>query len=302
MDVSANSSYLSECPSTVKGRNPYYSHQLSPYIVNIFSAYKSGSASARQEALMQLGKNMDLWSDYRNFVSDDGQIVRIIVTYLDPVLVQYIILNNVLSLPRDVANGIDINVRLQKEMTELEQHDKLLFVVVIASSTTNVQTYNEQTLHLKIPINNLILTHPSGQKTKPSYIDNILTEKIDIAQGPIHGIVGYPVSVMVQENCMGFLGDWISSLTLDLDASLSLGENTFDSLFWNIPFQPLMLQDENHLTPAYDQSYDSRLVKLENPPLPDLRTKSGLDETTARYYWEDMGRYLWNVLIGESGH
>lgn len=298
----AISSYLSACQSTVQSRNPFFSHQLSPYTVNIFAAYKSGSASARQEALIHLGKNMDLWSDYRNVVSDDGQIVRIVITYLDPVLVQYIILNNVLSLPREVSNGIDINVRLQNEMTELGRHDKLLFVVAITSSTTNVQAYNEQALHLEIPIDNLILIHPSGQKTKPSYIDNILTQKIDVAQGPIHGIVGYPVSVMVQENCMGFLGDWTSSLTLDLDASLSLGEKRIDSLFWSIPFQPLMLQDENHFVPAYDQSYDSRLVKLENPPLPDLRTKSGLDETTARYYWEDMGRYLWNVLIGESGH
>jgi hypothetical protein len=250
---------------------------------------------------MQLGKNMDLWSDYRNVVSDDGQIVRIVVTYLDPTLVQYIILNNVLSLPREVANSIDITARVQSEMTKLEQTDKLLFVVVITSSATNVQAYSEQALHLKVPIGNLILTHPSGRQTKPSYIDNILTEKIDVAQGPVHGILGYPISVMVRENCTGFLGDWTSSLTLNLDA-LSLGEKSFDSLFWNIPFQPLMLQDDNHLTPAYDQSYDSRLSKLENPPLPDLRTKSGLDEAAARYYWEEMGRYLWNVLIGESGH
>jgi hypothetical protein len=301
LDVAASSAYLTACPSTSKDRNPYFSHPPSLYITNIFTSYRNGSATARQEALMQLGKNMDIWSDYKNLVSDNGQVVRVVVTYLDPVLVQYIILNNVLSLPREVANSVDITARIQSEMTKLEQYDMLLFAVVINSSITNVQAGDEQVPHIKIPVEQLILTHPSGRRTVPSYYDHILTEKINVAQGPIYGIVGYPVSVWVRENCTGFLGGWTSSLTIDI-ASLSLGEKTFNDQFWNIPFQPLMLQDDNHPTPAYDQSYEARLSKLEIPPLPDSRTKTALDETTSRYYWEDMGRYLWKVLIGESGH
>ena len=298
----ASSPLLIGCPTTSKNSNPFFSHQQSPYITKIFSAYRNGWINARQDALMQLGKNMNLWSDYRNFVSGDGQIVRITITYLDPVLIQYLILNNVLSLPREISTSMDINFRIQREMTNFEQHDMLLFVVVIASSTTGVQANNEQALYLDVPLNKLLLTHPSGRQTKPSYIDNILTEKIDLAQGPVHGIVGYPVSVIVQENCIGFLGNWTSSLTLDLDESLHIGEKSFDSLFWNIPFQPLMIQDDNHPDPPYDPNYETRLSKLGNPPLPDLRAKTGLDETTTRLYWEDMGRYLWNYLIGESGH
>lgn len=300
--VGASSPLLTGCPTTTKASNPFFLHQQSPYITKIFSAYRNNGANARQDALMQLGKNMNLWSDYRNFVSSDGQIVRITVTYLDPVLVQYLILNNVLSLPREISTGIDINFRIQSEMTNFEQHDMLLFVVVITSSTTNVQANNEQVLYLNVPLNKLLLTHPSGRQTKPFYIDNILTEKIDVAQGPIHGIVGYPVSVIVQENCTGFLGDWTSSLTLDLDESLRLGEKSFDSPFWNIPFQSLMIQDDNHPDPPYDPNYEIRSSKLGNPPLPDLRAKTGLDESSARLYWEDMGRYLWNFLISESGH
>jgi len=301
-NVSVPASTLSPCSSPKAqipsmDRNPYLKHTTPDNIKGIFDNFLSGNLRiARQDALMQLGKNMKLWSDYKNIIGDDGQMIRVSITYLDPVLVQYIILNDVLSLPFDNIDQMNLITRIQNEMDNLAKYDRLLFVIVI---TTPI--YNGTNLSVDIPVENLILVNSDGMKTIPPQYDYLLTEVIDITQGPVFGIMGYPVSVISEETCIPFLNEQTSSLTLDLGKHV-LGETSFNSQFWNISYQSLITQEDSHTIPTYDQSYDSRLTKLEQPPIPDLRTVAGFDEKTARYYWEDMGRYFWNVLIGDSGH
>jgi len=244
---------------------------------------------------MQLGKNTKHWSAYINIIGNDNQMTRVLITYLDPVLVQYIILNDVLSLSGGM-NEVDLITKIQSEMNNLAQDDKLFFIIVI---TTPI--YNGTNLSVDIPVENLILVNSDGMKTRPIQYDYFLTENINITQGPVFGIMGYPVSVKSGETCIAFINEQTSSLTLDLDR-LNFGEEPFKSLFWNIYYQSLITQNDNHTIPTYNQDYDSRLYKLEQPPIPNLRTVVDFDEKTARYYWEDMGRYLWNVLIGETGH
>ena len=301
-NVGAIGSTLPACPSPATNINPYLLHLQSPFIETIFTDYRiNGSLNARQDAFMQLGENMKRWSDYRNIVNDENQMIRVVITYLDPVLIQYIILNNILSLPREKLNEIDITTRIHDEMTKLAKQDKLFFVVSISSPLYNEQVFNQTALNVRFPIEHLTLVNSFGMSTTPAQYDHILTEDVDIFQGPIYGIVGYPVSVIYQDTCIPFMRDTISSLTLDI-GSLSMGEKTFNSLFWNIPYQSLMIQDDTHVVPLYDQSYDSRLSKIETPPIPDSRTNASLNENASRYYWEEMGRYFWHILIGESGH
>lgn len=299
--VSANTFTLPACNTSKVNRNPYQIYQ-SPhhYIEEIFVDYRDNSLlNTKQDALMQLGKSMKHWSDYKNITNGDKPMIRVSITYLDPVLVQYIILNNVLS--KGQLNEVNINTTINDEMGKLAQRDRLLFLVTITSPIYSEQAYGGINLNVKVPIENLVLVNSSGMKTIPLNYDHILTENIDISQGPVYGIVGYPVSVVSGENCVAFIDQWTTSFTLDLD-SISLSNKPSDPLFWYIPYQPLITQTEEHLIPNIDQSYNGRLEKNGKPPVPNMISNAVLDETSSRYYWEEMGRYFWYILIGESGH
>jgi len=295
--MSAAPTACSSPPMSIMDRNPYLKHPISEYVTGIFDNFRfNDSRIARQDALMQMGKNTKQWSDYKNIIGDDGQMIRVSITYLDPVLVQYIILNDVLSLPVETINGMDLTTRIQSEMNRLGQQDKLFFIIIITAPV-----YNGTNLSIDMPVENLTLVNSDGMKALPKQYDYLLTENININQGPVFGIMGYPVSVMSGDTCVAFLNEQTSSLTLDLDR-LYMGGKQFDPQFWNISYRSLITQGDSHTIPTYDQGYDSRLTKLEQPPIADIRTVAGFDERTARFYWEDMGRYLWNVLIGDSGH
>jgi hypothetical protein len=72
---------------------PYTSHEITAGVQRIYQKSTTDLGSARQEALFQLGQNMAHWSDHVDIVNDNSHMVRVTVTYLDPVLVQYIVLN-----------------------------------------------------------------------------------------------------------------------------------------------------------------------------------------------------------------
>ena len=299
-NAGAVSAYLPACPSSPsQDRNPYYSHQQSTSIANIFANYKNFSPTAKQHALLQLGKNLKHWSSNQTISGDNNTVVRVVITYLDPVLIQYIVLNYVLSLPAEKLNATDINIlneKVRERIDKIVKRDELLFGVTIASSSNG-----SQPLFLNFPISNLALVNPSNWKTLPAHYDHLLAETIDISKGPVFGIVSYPVSVRVGEDCVGFINQFTTSLALDLEESLRMDDKTYDYLFWNIPYEPLITGEDNYVTPIYDPSYESRFSGINKPPTPYL-SGAGTNDTDSIYYWEEMGRYYWGVLVGENDH
>ena len=293
--------YLPGCPSPGTDRNPYFSHPQSTSIAYIFANYRNNNnfQIAKQHALLQLGKNLKHWSSYQNIVGDNSTVVRVVISYLDPALIQYIVLNYVLSWPMERLNATDINIfneKVREKTNKIIQRDELLFVVTIVASSNNGQP-----LFVNLPIDKLALINPSNRKTLPTHFDHHLAEKIDVSKGPVFGIVSYPVSVKVGENCVGFIDQFTTSLAFDLEAPVTLGDKPYDSLYWNIPYEPLITGDDNYVTPIYDPSYDSRFSEIEKPPTPYL-AGAGPNDTDSTYYWEEMGRYFWGVLVGESDH
>ena len=297
-NAGAVSAYLPACPSpTPQDRNPYYSHQPPTSIINIFADYRNyNSQTAKQHALLQLGKNLKHWSSYQNIVGDNNAMVRVVITYLDPVLVQYIVLNRVLSLPIDKLYAVDINAKIRETIDKIVKRDELLFLVTIASSSNNGQP-----LIIKLPISNLALINPSNIKTLPTHYDHLLAETIDISKGPVFGIVSYPVSVRVGEDCVGFINQFTTSLTLDLEAQFTMGDKSYASLFWNIQYETLITVDDSYVTPVYDPNYLSRFSEIGKPPTPYL-SGAGTNDTDSIYYWEEMGRYYWDVLVEDNDH
>ena len=289
------------CVSSTPGANPYLSHGLSTNAINIYLDSFINPTIARQNALSRLGENTGHWSNYVDIAIDDAHMVRIVVTYIDPVLVQYIVLNHELASSSYVDLN-NFNSKLQRVMNELGQRNEMLFIVTVTSPFYNAQAYNSNVLNVKLPITQMALVNAAGTKVIPTHWDPILNENIDITHGPASGIVGYPLSVINQSQCIWVMDTWSNKLTLDLP-SVTLGSTAFGSQFWDIPYRALVTQEDTQPTPTFDPNYDwSRVSRLNEPPTPTWNPSLQNSGTNWNVYWEDMGRYLWDVIIAENYH
>jgi hypothetical protein len=296
------------CISPTPEINPYFSHPILPEVTNIYSKILTDPAGARQDALSQLGKNAQHWSDQVNIATDDTHMVRIMITYLDPVLIQYIVLNDVLNSYIPGINTPEsndyLNYRISNALQKLGQRNEFLFLVTITSPFYREQAYNNAVLTVRLPIEQLALVSTADVRVTPVHEDHILDENMDITHGPIHGIVGFPLAIQTKTECLKVIDEFTTTLTLDVP-SVTLGNNNapFGVQFWHIPFQPLVAEKDIHPTPTYDPYYASNPVNpLATPPTPYWEPNAQTDHTDWTAYWNDMGRYIWNVVIAESYH
>jgi hypothetical protein len=300
---------LPTCVSPATETNPYLS-QPPAGALTIYTSLKNGTViidEARKWAFSQLGKNTDHWSQYVDIAIDGTRMVRITVTYLDPVLVQYIFLNHLLSLNVNEVAGVttdavaNFNSELISKMGRVADRKEMLFLITITAPAYDRQAYDEGMFTVKIPVEQMALINGSDLMIYPTHEDHILDETIYITRGPVSGIVGYPLSVIVGENCTWVIDTYTTTLTLDMP-TVTLGSETFGPQYWSIPYQPLIPTDFNVSSSTYDSNYDmSRISPLLEPPKP-YWAPGTVDPTVWKVYWEDMGRYIWNLVITETHH
>jgi len=301
---------LSACTSSTPEANPYTFRSQSG-AVQLYTNYKNGWITldnARQAAFSQLGRNTEHWSDYVDIAIDDAQMIRVTVTYIDPVLIQYIVLNHALFFQSSM-DAPTFDGELKFILDKLAKRNELLFVVTITAPLYKEQAYNSNVLTVRLPIKQMALINAGDLRAYPTHDDHILDENIPITHGPVSGIVGYPLSVLYQDNCIWFMDQWNTTLTLDIPL-VTLGATQFTSQFWSIPYRPMIIQDDAHLitfindpVPAFDPNYNwGRISRSEKPPQPLWIPNADVDSTDWKTYWEDMGRYLWYLFITESHH
>jgi hypothetical protein len=249
-----------------------------------------------------LGENTEHWSDRVDMTLNGSHLVRIVVTYLDPVLIQYIVLNHVLAYSDAQTNPAAFDTELHKVMNNLGSRNEMLFVVTITTPFYMEQASNENVVNVKLPVEQMALISTSDVRMYPTHEDHILDENIDITHGPVHGIVGYPIAIMDQTQCILVMDRYTTTLTLDVPF-VTLSEISQGSQFWSIPYFPLFEEDHAHPTPTFDTRFDfSREAQLATPPTPSWEPNAIKDGTNWDLYWQEMGRYIWNVVITASRH
>lgn len=291
--VSASTQAPQTLPTCVSpSLNPYRSYQPPTQVTNIFTNYRNGFMtydSARQDAFSQLGEHIKQWSDYKDIFIDEQHMVRISITYLEPILVQYIVLNYALKPPNSSMDTNWFTSQIQTAMDNLAKRDEIIFIVIITSPVY------ENTIHVTFPIKDLKLVNTSGRQVSTTHSDPILNERINIKERAVYGFVGYPVSLSLQDTtCAGVVDQWTTSLALDLK-SISDEKSPFYGLSWNIPYQsPVVLQGNSHPVPTIDPSYNvNRFTEYEMPPIPAMNS----NDTGSKAYWEELGRYIWKKVL-----
>ena len=290
------------CVSSTPGANPYLEHSQAG-AVRVYEHYLYGRVSyegARQIALARLGENLQHWSDHVDLVLDDSRMVRITVTYLDPALVQYVVLNQTLAY----ANATDLNTfnaLLIETQRKLGERQETLFLMTLTTPASHAAVNGDYSLQL--PVWQMGLVTDSGLQALPAHVDPGLNQKIDLSRLPLSGLIGYPLAITGSDGqCKLVMDSWTTQLTLNV-ASLLLNKRSNDGLFWRIPFRALILQDDPQAIPTYDPLSDpTRQRTNQLPPTPNWQPNSQVDTTDPTLYWQEMGRYIWDVVITESHH
>jgi len=287
--------------------NPYLFAigQISKQLSDAGIGYQNSIADpygARQRALLQLADNTEHLSDQANIATNDTNMVRIVITYLDPELIQYIVLNHYLNDPEQFNENKDVvrfNNELKQRLQKFAERKEILFLVTITSPFYKEHAYNSDVLTVKIPIMEMKLINGSGRIFYPAHADYILSTDIDITHGPVSGVVGYPIFNEDQGQCAWLIDQYTNSLTLELPRVI-LGENELGRYYWNIPYRSLIMADDNKPNPTYDPIMATPVYKLDTPPTPHWIPNATVDPTDKTKYWDEMARYIWSYLIAES--
>jgi len=206
--------------------------------------------------------------------------------------------NNATSTPMSMDR---FDYELYQTMSKLGTRNEMLFMVTITAPFYQEQAFNSNVLNVRLPIKEMALISGSDIRVIPTHDDHILEENIDITHGPVSGILGYPLAVQNNEQCIWLMDQYTTTLTLDVPRVI-LGGTEFGSQFWSIPYRSLVMSDDHHPNPTYDPNFAAPLSDLEEPPTPNWQPNAQNDNTYWQTYWENMGRYIWNIVITESRH
>ncbi len=289
------------CVPPDKVVNPYAAQSRS-LVTALYRDYRSNFSNLfidKQKAFSQLVETVRHSSDQRDFAYDGKQMVRVTITYLDPILVQYILLNEAL-VNKNTEESSVFETELGDTFTKLVNRQELLFVITFAASSYNAQAYGSNLLTVSLPVAQLRLFNTGNLSVLPMHFDHSLDENIIISRGPISGVVGYPISIISQNNCMELMDQWTTSLTLDV-SPVKVNNLEFQSQFWRIRYTPLMQdniqQSVNNALPIPVTNIN-QLNSTDQPPTPFWNPGAN-DNTDWNVYWENMSRYLWEVFLTE---
>jgi hypothetical protein len=82
-----------------------------------------------------------------------------------------------------------------------------------------------------------------------------------------------------------------------------LGGIEYANKFWSIPYGSLVKQSDIHPTPTSNPYIlNNQITKLNEPPTPSWTPSPGYDDAVSQVYWENMGQYIWDLVITESNH
>ncbi len=290
---------VTPCVSPTWEANPY-SSQPKIGASSLYAESRNNTETVRLKALSLLGRYAEHWSGFVDLPMDDIRYLRITVTYIDPVLLQTIVLNNSLSIGTNI-DPPSFDAQLTKVMDKLSQRNELLFVVILTVSSADGPALQANPLYVTLPITQMELINSVGAHIPPGHIDPILNQNIVLTKGHVAGIIGYPIGMYIDHSCVWMMdATWNTTLTLSVP-SVDIGPQPYASQSWSIPYRSLVMQDVNlPITlgvtpfPAYDAASDIfRTSPLAAPPFPG----ENFETSNRKQYWEDLGRYLWYFLI-----
>ena len=303
--------------------NLYSEHDVED-VVTFYQTYISNFGNQgvlenlRKEAFLRFVELVRYESATRILTDNESHVVQVTVTLLDPALIQYAILNqmlnNILSnglyvAPDDPLYGVDaFRERIKSAMKDIAKREELLFLVMVTSPVYDSQGTGGNGFTVAIPFENMELINASDVFVPSTHDDHNLGAPLGTGNNIVTGLVSYPLGMGAPGQCAYLLDAWNTTLTLQV-AGIRLGNaEPIGTIMWTVPFNALIHDDFiRHGDPFYhnyqygDLPLD-RIVRTPAPPTPDLALNFIADPKLLDEYWQRVSQYIWQVIVTLSHH
>lgn len=249
---------------------------------------------ARNEALRLLVDQVKRWSASVDIPVDNGNIIRITLTYLSPELMQIIILNH--RLYRNTTPGIDIEQTIRIKMNEVANREEHIFFMIVTYSTYDPPSTPEiNRVTLNIPIGELVLVNSRNVHVQALDVDPPLRQDIIASREPLSGYIAFPIGVGSTENCMQVL-EYLRNTIINVSIGRVIinGTDYAHPLAWSVKYHPLVDMDNGLITPHVPNPPTQSDVPINYPP-PAPERGVPVDQEDAAY-WQELALHVWGYV------
>jgi hypothetical protein len=303
---SATTLAVAECQNSPNTPTPnLYDIDLEDWVIDIYNYAQLADVTlpgqkfreARHAAFKVLGHQAQRWSDFVDVKLSDADVVRITITYLSPQLIETILLNDLLQ-NHDIMDPPELfKANMLKRLTRTRNRSEVLFLITITSTRYKSGPNGEPVISVHIPLKSLILTNSSNQNANTKRGDNSIDQFIQLAHGPVSGIIGYQMTVKNGNNCSYLLDPQVNNtISIHLE-ELEINGIKRDPQTWTIRYQSLLGVDGLDVKPQYVDinPIPEHWIPSSDAPQPVVDIPVTITEVW-NPYWEAMGRYLWEQV------
>lgn len=219
-------------------------------------------------------------SDIKTIKFDNFDEITIIITFLSPKLLQAAFLNDFIY---HNELSTDFESKMFSAIAKTVQRQELLFLVTV----TGIHRESLSSTHsVTIPIKQLLLTNASDLYIRPAHDEHNLTQTYYTNQDPESGILGYPIGVMINNQCIWVLDPiYNTNIVIGIDAlkvdNVDNGPHT-----WSIPYTSLLKSDSSSPPSAFNTGGISMPTKIEPHSSPP-------QDRNAVTFWSDYALFVW---------
>jgi len=286
----------SPCTPSTPGANPYR-NEILEQVREVYLRGPANLSSVRNEAFTLLVDQVKRWSSTVDVQLDNGNVIRITLTYVGPGLMQLIILNH--QLNQNALPAIDVFEQiLQNQMYEVANREEHVFLATVTYSNYGSPTAPEiNRVTLNIPMDELALVNSRNRRITVYHVDPPLRQEIVTSLGSSSGYVAFPIGVGSPENCAQVLEhNWDTIINVNIPRVIINGTDSAHPLAWSISYHPLLDMQNGRITPRVPNAVLQNGIPIDHQPPPPRR---GIPvETEVQSYWEQMALHVWGFVTG----
>lgn len=290
--AAAASGNLQPCTSSTPGANRYRNVMLEQ-VREVYSRRFTNPDAVKNEAFSLLVDQVQRWTSTVDIPVDNGNIIRITLTYISPELTQLIILNH--QLYKNSLSDADFEQMLQTRMNEVAVREELLFLMTITYSKYDPPTAPEiNMVRLHIPMGELALVNSRNTRIPAYNIDPPLRQEIITSRGPSAGYIAFPVGVGSAENCAQSIElRWNTVINVHIGRVTINGTDYAHPLAWSVKYHPLVDMDNGRISPRFSYPAPPSIPINHEPPKPEKGISAELANAG---YWQEMGLHVWGYV------
>ena len=290
----ANANIYKVSPAPAKWADDIFQH-VNPSYTILPSLNEQLYQEARYATFQRLITETKRWSKIETVKLDDSSEIQIIMTLIDPNLIQAVYLSQVIRYKIFVP---EFPAQIKSELDYIGTREELLFFVTIM--TVHNGNLTPTSHKVEIQARKIIIINSEDLPIAPSHDDHNLNQPIDTLSEPIFGYLAYPFTTLLNNECKWILDpQYNTNVVITASKIVVDGAGGDDKYTWTIPYTFLVKANIPPTQPQFmiPSGYDlNQIAPLTLPPIPAKPQNGSYSDE----FWRDFARFIWNQLTPEN--